>query len=348
LKTQFANAQFANINGTGTISRLRRACWVASLFVPAMLATAVAQQPSPDLTPLPPAAIGPQVPKDKGYIVQEVRDGLYWVGDGSYTAMFLVYDTGVIAVDAPRTIGKKYLSAIADVTSKPITHVIYSHEHSDHIGSADMFPKSAIIIAQEETANFLKRYQDPHRPIPQVTFKDHYVLNVGGQELDLDYHGPIHVAGNTFVYAPKQKVLMLVDVAFPGWIPYKNLAESQDIPEYVRGYDVALSYDFNTYIGGHVTRPGTRDDVIVGREFILDLKRAARAAASAVSFQEVAKTVTNPNRWSLVDAYRNAQTQKCVEDMLPRWRNRLGGVETFLPSQCDTMVEALNIDFGPN
>ena len=171
--------------------------------------------------------IGPEVPKDKGYIVKEIRDGLYWVGDGSYNTMFLVHETGVIAVDAPITIGQKYLSAIADVTSKPITHVIYSHAHTDHIGSAGMFPKEAVIIAQEETAGLLKRYRDPRRPVPQVTFKDHYVLDVGGQVLRLDYHGPIHVAGNTFIYAPKQKVLMLVDVAFPGWIPYKNLADSQ-------------------------------------------------------------------------------------------------------------------------
>ena len=335
-------------NASGTRSKLHRIWWAAAILMPATLAVAFAQQPAVGPTPLPPAALGPPVPKDKGYLVQEVRDGLYWVGDGSYNTMFLVHETGVIAVDAPRTIGRKYLFAIADVTSKPITHVIYSHDHTDHIGSADMFPKSAVIIAQEETADLLKRYQDPRRPLPQVTFKDHYVLNVGGQELHLDYHGPIHVAGNTFIYAPKQKVLMLVDVAFPGWIPYKNLAESQDVPEYVRGYDVALGYDFDTYIGGHVTRPGTREDVMVGREFVLDLKRAARAAMSAVSFQEVAKTVANPNRWSLVNAYRDAEAQKCVDDLLPRWRNRLGGAETFMRSHCDSMVEALNIDYGPD
>lgn len=335
-------------NMTETVARLGSICLIAALLVAAPLAVAGAQQPATSPTPLPPTALGPEVPKDKGYIVKEIRDGLYWVGDGSYNTMFLVHETGVIAVDAPITIGQKYLSAIADVTSKPITHVIYSHAHTDHIGSADMFPKGAVIIAQEETAGLLKRYRDPRRPVPQVTFKDHYVLDVGGQVLRLDYHGPIHVAGNTFIYAPKQKVLMLVDVAFPGWIPYKNLAESQDVPEYVRGYDVALTYDFDTYIGGHVTRPGTREDVLVGREFVLDLKRTARTAMAAVSFQDVAKTVVNPNRWSVVNAYRNAQAQKCVDELLPRWRDRLGGTETFLPSHCAAMVEALNIDYGPD
>ena len=327
-------------------ARLCNACCVAILLTPGALPAAHAQQAAP--TPLPPAAVGPAVPVDKGYIVQEISGGVYWVGNGSYNTMFVVHDAGVIAVDAPPGIGKKYLAAIAEVTSKPITHVIYSHAHTDHIGAADMFPKDAIIIAQEETAKLLERYRDPRRPVPKVTFKDHYTLNAGGQTLQLDYHGPIHVAGNTFIYAPKQKVLMLVDVAFPGWIPYKGLAVSQDIPEYVRGYDVALSYDFTTFIAGHVTRPGTREDVEVGREFVRDLRRAAREGMKAVSFQEVAKTVANPNRWSVVNAYRDAQAQKCFDDLLPRWRDRLGGTETFLASHCAVMVEALNIDYGPD
>src|SRR5271169_7210526 len=79
-----------------------------------------------------------------------------------------------------------------------------------------------------------------------------------------------------------------------------------------------------------------------------EYKRAARAAMAAVSFQEVAKTVAHPNRWSLVNAYRDAEAQKCVDDLLPRWRNRLGGAETFMRSHCDSMVEALNIDYGPD
>jgi len=318
------------------------------VLVAVTLGGAFAQQPGPALDVLPPGAIGPEVPKDKGYIVKEIRDGLYWVGNGSYNTIFLVHETGVIAVDAPLPIGKKYLSAIADVTSKPITHVIYSHAHTDHIGSADMYPKSAIIIAQEETAKLLTRYRDTRRPLPQVTFTDHYTLEVGGQVLQLDYRGPIHIAGNTFIYAPKQKVLMLVDVVFPGWIPFKDLAVSQDIPEYVRGYDVALTYDFDTYIGGHLTRPGTREDVLIGKEFVTDLKRAARAAMNAVSFQEATKNLANPNNFSLFNAYRDAQAQKCVDDLLPRWRNRLGGTETFLPSHCAVMVQALAEDFGPD
>ena len=82
---------------------------------------------------LPATAIGPKIPP-KGYLVQQIRGGLYWLTDGAYQTMFMVTDKGVVAVDAPPTIGNNYLKAIAEVTNKPVTYVIYSHAHLDHIG----------------------------------------------------------------------------------------------------------------------------------------------------------------------------------------------------------------------
>ena len=60
--------------------------------------------------------------------------------DGLYQAMFLTTGEGVIVVDAPPNLGQKLLDAIADTTDEPITHVVYSHGHADHIGSAGLFP----------------------------------------------------------------------------------------------------------------------------------------------------------------------------------------------------------------
>ena len=33
---------------------------------------------------------------------------------------------------------------------------------------------------------------------------------------------------------------MVVDVIFPGWVPFKNLAESQDIPAWIAAHDLVL------------------------------------------------------------------------------------------------------------
>ena len=131
--------------------------------------------------PLPETAMGPQIDFSKGYLVEEIKDGLYWVTEGAYQAIFLTTGEGVIAVDAPPSIGENYLKAIEEVTDEPITHVIYSHTHKDHVGAMNMFPDDAIYIAHQEAAETLSKRNDPNRPLPTVTFEDTYTLYVGTQ-----------------------------------------------------------------------------------------------------------------------------------------------------------------------
>lgn len=94
-------------------------------------------------------------------------------------------------------------------------------------------------------------------PIPTETFSDNYTLNVGGKTLELEYRGVNHDRGNIYIYAPEQKVLMLIDVIFPGWIPFKELAVAEDAPGFYQVHDDILSFDFETLISGHMGRLGT-------------------------------------------------------------------------------------------
>lgn len=296
--------------------------------------------------PVPESARGPAIPQDKGYLVEEIRDGLYWVTDGVYQVMFLTTGEGVIAVDAPPNLHENYLKAIEEVTDEPVTHVIYSHSHSDHIGSAGMFPDDAEYIAHEDTAELLAQVKDPNRPLPTQTFDDSFKLEVGSQTLVLDYHGVNHEPGNIFIHAPKQRVLMLVDVVFPGWVPFKNLAVSDFIPGFEAAHDQVLDYDFETFIGGHLTRLGTREDVEIQREFIQDLKQAAGEALGSVDFMAIAQETGFDNPWVLFDRYLDAVALECAEVMTPKWTGRLAGADVFMHGHCWEMMESLRIDYG--
>jgi glyoxylase-like metal-dependent hydrolase (beta-lactamase superfamily II) len=295
---------------------------------------------------LPAAAQGPSVPQEKGYLVKEIQSGLYWVTDGVYQTMFLTTGKGVIAVDAPPTLGEKYLQAIREVTDEPVTHVVYSHQHADHIGAAHLFPKTAKIIAHEQTAGMLRELKDPNRPVPDTVFDKRHVLNHGNQVLHLEYHGNNHEPGNIFIHAPKQKVLMLVDIVFPGWVPFKNLAVSDFIPGFEQAHEEALRYPFETYIGGHLNRLGTRRDVEVQQQFVRDLKAEAGRALGSVDFNGVAGRVGFSNPWRLFDQYLDEVATECTRAMTPKWTARLGGAEAFMYGHCWTMVEALRIDHG--
>ena len=294
--------------------------------------------------PLPETAMGPQIDFTKGYFVEEIRDGLYWVTDGAYNTMFLTTGQGVIAVDAPPSIGENYLKAIAEVTEEPVTYVIYSHTHNDHVGSISMFPDGVTFISHQEITDTLVKRNDPNRPIPTVTFEDKYTLEVGNQKLELAYYGPMHEPGNIFIYAPNQKVLMLVDVIFPGWTPFKDLAMAQDVPAFIAAHDKVLEYNFDTFIGGHLTRLGTPEDVQIQKEYFQDIQTSAAKANQKVSFIAIGQEVGFSNPWLVFQIYADSITQQCTDEVVPKWIDRLGGVDLFTYDHCWKISESQRID----
>ena len=70
------------------------------------------------------------------YFVQRLSERAYFFNGGFYTTSFYVGDKGVLLLDAPEGQAKNIISAIAEVTKLPVTAIIYSHNHADHIISA--------------------------------------------------------------------------------------------------------------------------------------------------------------------------------------------------------------------
>jgi glyoxylase-like metal-dependent hydrolase (beta-lactamase superfamily II) len=258
--------------------------------------------------------------------------------------MFLTTGQGVILVDAPPTIGDKLLAAIREVTSEPIAYLIYSHSHVDHIGAASMIPSGATIVAHEATAEQLRRANDPRRPVPTVTFADNYLLQVGRQRLELSYLGPAHEPGNIYIYAPSQRVLMVVDIVFPGWVPFKELALAEDVPAFVQAHDDILGFEFDTFVGGHLTRLGTRQDVEIQKQYIMDVRDNAMYGLQTVDFMATGQRVGFENPWLLFDTYLSEVTRVCAERTIPNWIDRLGGADVYTRSHCAVFADSLRLD----
>jgi hypothetical protein len=177
-----------------------------------------------------------------------------------------------------------------------------------------------------------------------VTFTKTYTLRVGRQTLILDYKGVNHEPGNIFIWAPRQRVLMLVDVIFPGWIPFMNLALAKDVPGFLAAHRQVLSYPFETFIGGHLTRLGTRQDVRTQLDYFTDVRANAGRALKTVDFMAIARETGFENQWLLFDRYFSAVAKACADRTVPKWRSRLGGTDVWTQSHCLVMAESLRID----
>ena len=249
------------------------------------------------------------------------------ITDNAVQSMFLVYDRGVVVMDAPQSYAAKIRQAIKEVAGdKPITHLIYSHSHADHIGGAKALGPIPIIIAQDETFRLLKRDADQNRPLPTLTFADKYELQVGDQVLELTYRGPGHVPGNIFIYAPRQRVLMVIDTVFPGWMPWSRFADSQDVFDEIARLEDVRGMDWDTLVGGHVTRVGTHADVELQAEFYRDIRQAAATMLATTMIGEWLNPLDKANPWAVYDNYIDRVAAQCVNTVTPKWSTKLAAM----------------------
>ncbi|HEX2304959.1 MAG TPA: MBL fold metallo-hydrolase [Nitrososphaeraceae archaeon] len=283
-----------------------------------------------------------QAVNEKGYDLKEIGKGAFAVSSNGYNSMFLVTGEGVIVVDAPPNIGDKIFNAISEVTNESIKYLIYSHAHKDHIGGAHLFPPGIEIIAQKDTSDFLKMANHTDRPLPTQIFVNGTTLTLGNTTLQLSYGGPYHQNGNIFIYAPQQKILMVVDQFSPGGTPWKHLATTPHVPSYIQSYDQVLNHDFDVYISGHGI--GTKDDVQLEKSYVDDLKNNAGYAISNVNFTEATKNVDKNNTAAVTEAYFNAMTGVCVDKTDGKWKGKLQGVGVWTDEHCEKMIISLRND----
>jgi glyoxylase-like metal-dependent hydrolase (beta-lactamase superfamily II) len=112
------------------------------------------------------------------------------------------------------------LDKVKSVTAKPITHIINTHTHGDHVGSNAFFAPTVDIVVHENTAanmNRMEAFKDPTKKhgLPDRTFKDKLTVLSGNDAIDLHYFGAAHTSGDAFVVFRNLRVLHTGD-AFPG------------------------------------------------------------------------------------------------------------------------------------
>ena len=261
---------------------------------------------------------------EKGYSVEEIADGVYWLTGNGYQAMFLTTGQGVVAIDAPQPIGEKYIDAIQEVTDEPITHMIYSHPHADHTGAAgQIFPADIQYIAHKQTADILAQENDPNRPVPTITFDDNmYEVSVGDKTLDLYHVGNFHSTGDLIIIIPENKIAMVVDLLRPGAAPYRAFAVTPDISQYIKTHDILVNdFDFDVLISGHTGILATKDHIKTNKEFAMDVMNNVQNAIF----------LSGPD----------TAVEKCVEITTKQWNDRLDGLDEFMMEHCQAMKDYL-------
>jgi glyoxylase-like metal-dependent hydrolase (beta-lactamase superfamily II) len=257
-----------------------------------------------------------------------------------------------VLFDAPPSIGRNLQRAIDQIASNAgvsntVTHIVYSHHHADHVGASSLFGRHVVRVGHAETKRLLARDNNPAQPVPlpDVTFATHHRLRVGGERVDLAWHGTNHTPDNIYIHFPDHDTLMLVDILLPGWAPYNSFNVHEDVSGAVAAPATANAYAWKHFIGGHMGRLGTRADMAVYQQYVDDLIDNIKKALAAVDPTPFFARYGN-NSWAAVQTYQAAQIEFAGAPVIKKYTGVLAAADVYTASSVFPLLEWIRLDLG--
>ncbi|HDJ9036689.1 TPA: MBL fold metallo-hydrolase [Escherichia coli] len=277
------------------------------------------------------------------YILQKIGERTYYVQRYFYSTTFYVGDKGVLLFDAPEGRGKYLLQAIRDVTPLPVTALVYSHYHVDHIGDSpfwnDEAKKEGVnlrIIASKATAEKMQ-FMNSRLPVAtQVLSKKDDQFKFEKQTIEL--HRFVK-AGHTDDYSvwllKQEKVAHSPDLLNPDQLPMMGFAVSDTLVYHDSNLRQVEMLDWKYFIGGH-GNIGSHDDFKFQRQFLNDLRDTTIKVRKEESFGKFMNKTAN-NHADFARAQREAIIKKVTEVLRPKY-GHMYGYDASMPANIEMAI----------
>ncbi|MFN7979452.1 MAG: MBL fold metallo-hydrolase [Vicinamibacterales bacterium] len=269
---------------------MRRALVLGAVVMLGTLVAARAQQP----------ADGPKVVE-----VEKVKDNLYVLrGGGGNTAVFITA-SGVTVVDAKNPgWGTPILAKIKELTPKPVTMLINTHTHGDHVSGNVEFPASVEVVAHANTRANMEKMpifkEHNGQGMAKRTFTDKMTIGKGADQIDLYYFGPGHTNGDAWVVFPALRTVHAGDIFAGKNLPLIDTANGgsqlQIADSLTKAYNGIKNVD--TIINGHMPTQTTWADLKEFAEFNREITTWMQAELKAGKTPEqAAAAFTFPTKY---------------------------------------------------
>jgi glyoxylase-like metal-dependent hydrolase (beta-lactamase superfamily II) len=233
-------------------------------------------------------------------------------------AGFVVTDDGVVVVDAlgAPALADELLAQIRRVTPRPVSHVVVTHYHADHIyGLQRLKAAGAQVLAHPAGRDYLhseqaaRRLDDSRRllapwidadtrlvPADRWLAEPETVLRLGATELRILHMGPAHTPEDLVVHVPRHGVVFCGDLVFRGRVPFVGQADSR---RWILSLDRLIALKPAILLPGHGDAAlDAMADLQLTRDYLLHLRRSMGAAAQAMEPFDEAYARTDWSRYA--------------------------------------------------
>jgi cyclase len=263
----------------------------------------------------------------------QIRENLYVLKGGGGNSAAFITAGGVILVDTKNAgWGQPLIAKIRTITDKPITTIINTHSHYDHVSGNVEFPATVDIVAHENskaemqawrpvtgsTATFPDVFKENNgKGLPTRTFKDRLTIGSGSDRVDLYYFGRGHTGGDAWVVFPSLRTVHAGDMFANKNLPLIDANNGGSGIEYPRTLEkvVAGIRNVDTVINGHAPATMTFDDL---REFVDFNKDFAAWAQSQMKAgktveQAAAEYTRHPDKYRSYNAPQAARVRSNLQ-----------------------------------
>ncbi|HDW1724398.1 TPA: MBL fold metallo-hydrolase [Escherichia coli] len=277
------------------------------------------------------------------YILQKIGERTYYVQRYFYSTTFYVGDKGVLLFDAPEGRGKYLLQAIRDVTPLPVTALVYSHYHVDHIGDSpfwnDEAKKEGVnlrIIASKATAEKMQ-FMNSRLPVAtQVLSKKDDQFKFEKQTIELHrFVKAGHTDDHSVWLLKQEKVAHSTDLLNPDQLPMMGFAVSDTLVYHDSNLRQVEMLDWKYFIGGH-GNIGSHDDFKFQRQFLNDLRDTTIKVRKEESFGKFMNKTAN-NHADFARAQREAIIKKVTEVLRPKY-GHMYGYDASMPANIEMAI----------
>ncbi|MEP6772360.1 MAG: MBL fold metallo-hydrolase [Polaromonas sp.] len=279
-------------------------------------------------------------------ILQRLTERSYWVQTSFYNTVFYVGDQGVLLMDPLGDgNGAAVLKAIGSVTRLPVTAVLYSHNHADHIGDVQVFADAAKaaakplrIIASDATA---KKQQALKSALPAAT--DVVAFNGGSFNFEglvvkaLGFVRAAHTDDSAAWLMVEEGILHAPDMTNPDQMPYLGFGGSENAVYLADNLDQLAQGDWKHFSGGH-GNVGSRADIAFMQTYVADLRAAVGKAVQAVDAGRYFNAKMN-NHQAAAHRWSEAVARHATNALRAKY-GRFYGFEASVPHQAHLMIEA--------
>lgn len=288
------------------------------------------QRPAAHVTDEAPDDADPTDPRSPGpqFDMTQIANNVYSFQSFGARNMVVVTTAGVIVTDPLNPVAAEQLMGeIEKITDQPVTLVIYSHNHWDHIAGAQIFTDQGATVLQHESSAQATRPNAAVVPADETFAGDRHVVSLGGETIELISVGPSHGTGMLVMLLPEHRILHTVDVVTPNRIAFRSM------PDFTpQGWILALEkieqLDFDRIIPGHGPAEAPRSAVTEQREYIEDLSQAVADATAETgnpfdfeTMTELVKEDLRPKygEWEQFDEWMELNVERIVYEQNIGW-----------------------------